>query len=561
MSLGLLAAIAFLPILLVIVLMAGFMWPAKKAMPLAWGLAVILALLVWQVDVIRIVAATLEGVLSAIDILLIVFGAILLLNMLRNSGAIETINKGFTGITADRRIQAIIIAWMFGSFIEGAAGFGTPAALAAPLMMGMGFPPVAAVITALIFNSTAVTFGAVGTPIIVGTDAAVGGMLAEGGSASAFLFDVGVWTATFHTIVGTFLPVLVIAMLTRFFGKNRSFREGLQVAPFAIFAGLSFTVPYYIMARFVGPELPSVVGALIGLLIVITAARSGFLMPKETWDFPRKEEWEADWGEPLQDEESTEDKEKGPTMSLFMAWLPYVLVAVILIVTRLGLGGIDEILTAWSIEWTNILGEQGVQFDIEPLWIPGVIPMFLIALFTIPLHGISWQKAGEAFSRTAQSLVPAGIALFAALAMVRVLVQTDVNAAEFPSMLMSLSQFSAAAVGEAWPMVSPFIGALGGFVSGSNTVANILFGGFQFSVAADLGISQTIISAVQGVGAAAANMIAVHNVVAACAVCGIVGKEGPVIRRNLVPGLIYAFLVGVLALIVIYGLGYGATVY
>ena len=559
---GVLAAIAFLPILLVIILMAGFMWPAKRTMPLAWLLAVILALLVWQVDVVRIIAATLEGFMSAIDILLIVFGAILLLNMLRNSGAIETINRGFSGISADRRIQALIIAWMFGSFIEGAAGFGTPAALTAPLMMGMGFPPLAAVITALVFNSTSVTFGAVGTPIIVGTNAAVGGMLAEDVSAGAFLFDVGVWTATFHTIVGTFFPVLVVAMLTRFFGKNKSFKEGLQVAPFALFAGLSFTVPFYIMARFVGPELPSVVGALIGLFIVITAAKAGFLMPKETWDFPQTEEWEKEWGEPLEEDEMQKQKDSSrPSMSMFMAWFPYILVAIILIGTRLGLGGLDEIFSAWSIEWSNILGETGVEYDINPMWNPGVIPMLLVALISIPIHGISRKNAANAFSHTVKSLAPAAIALFAALAMVRVLVQTNVNAAEFPSMLMAMSQFSAVAVGEVWPMISPFIGALGGFVSGSNTVANILFGGFQFSVAADLGISQTIISAVQGVGAAAANMIAVHNVVAACAVCGIVGKEGSVIRRNLLPGLIYAFIVGVLALIIINVLGYGATVY
>ncbi|MFO7951319.1 MAG: L-lactate permease [Bacillota bacterium] len=548
---GLLALIAALPILLVIVLMAGFMWPAKRAMPLAWGLAVILGLAVWQVDFVRIIAATLEGVLSAFDILIIVFGAILLLNTMKNSGAIDVINKGFDGITSDRRIQVLIIGWMFVSFIEGAAGFGTPAALAAPLLMGLGFPPLAAVMSALIFNSTSVTFGAVGTPIIVGTEVAVSGMLPEGMVMREFLVEVGIWSAVFHGIVGTFLPILVVAMLTRFYGKNKSFTEGLKVAPFAIFAGLSFTVPYFLMAYFVGPELPSVVGALIGLFIVIIAARTGFLVPKETWDFPREEEWEDDWGEPLQT--GTAEESPGPPMSMFVAWMPYVLVAIILVITRLGVFGLDSLLTAVTIKWPEMLGQEGIAWDITPLWLPGTVPFILIALVTILLHRMPGDKVNDAWQRTIKQLIPAAIALFFALAMVRVLVQTDINAADYPSMLMVMSQAAAAGAGQAWPLLSPFVGALGAFVSGSNTVANILFGGFQFSVAGGLEISQTIISAMQAVGGATGNMIAVHNVVAACAVCGIVGREGFVIRRNIAPSLIYTFLVGLLGLIVIYG--------
>ncbi len=549
MPMGLLALLAFLPILLVIILMAGFMWPAKKAMPLAWSLAVILGLLVWQVDIVRIIAASLEGVLSAFDILIIVFGAIYLLNILRNSGAFDVINRGFHGITSDRRIQVLIIGWMFVSFIEGAAGFGTPAALAAPLLMGLGFPPVAAVMCALIFNSTSVTFGAVGAPIIVGTEAAVSGMLPEGMAMREFLIEVGYWSALHHAIVGTFLPVLVVAMLTKFYGKNKSFLEGLKAAPFAIFAGLSFTIPYFLMGAFVGPELPSVVGALIGLFIVIAAARKGFLIPKETFDFPPENQWGEDWGKPL----IIEEKETlGTPMSMTKAWSPYILVAIILIITRLGFFGLDNILQAFIIEWQQILGQEGVNWDIKPLWLPGTVPFILIALVAIPLHRMSITKAAQALQKTAQQVSPAAIALFFALAMVRVLVQTDINAAGYPSMLIVLSRTAAAGVGQAWPLVSPFVGALGAFVSGSNTVANILFGGFQYSVAGDLGLSQTIISALQAVGGATGNMIAVHNVVAACAVCGIVGKEGFVIRRNLPASMLYTFLVGVVALVVIY---------
>jgi len=139
-----LAFIASTPLIVTIVLMASLNWPAIKAMPLAWLSAVIVASIFWKMSFNQIIAASILGSLQAFDILLIVFGAILILNTLKKSGAMDTINKSFFKISPDKRIQAIIIGWFFGSFVEGAAGFGTPAALGAPLMVGLGFPPLAA---------------------------------------------------------------------------------------------------------------------------------------------------------------------------------------------------------------------------------------------------------------------------------------------------------------------------------------------------------------------------------------------------------------------------------
>ena len=136
-----LAMVAFLPILFTIVMMAVFFWPAVKVMPVAWVVALSIAYFVWGMEPLRLAASTVYGFLSAFNILIIIFGAVLILNTLKKSGAMAAINNGFYGITTDRRVQAIIIGWMFGSFIEGAAGFGTPAALAGPLMVGLGFPP------------------------------------------------------------------------------------------------------------------------------------------------------------------------------------------------------------------------------------------------------------------------------------------------------------------------------------------------------------------------------------------------------------------------------------
>ena len=168
MSLGLLAFIAFIPIAIVLVFMVGLRWPATKAMPLAWLVCAILGVATWKMPAGLVAASTLSGFGSAINLLIIVFGAIIILYTLRESGAMETISYGFTTISPDRRVQTIIIAFLFGAFIEGSAGFGTPAAIGAPLLLGLGFPGLAAVCVCLIFNSIPVTFGAVGTPIWFG---------------------------------------------------------------------------------------------------------------------------------------------------------------------------------------------------------------------------------------------------------------------------------------------------------------------------------------------------------------------------------------------------------
>ena len=183
-----------------------------------------------------------------VTVLWIVFGAILMLNTLKHTGAITAIRGGFTNISPDRRIQAIIIAWCTGAFIEGASGFGTPAAIAAPLLVAIGFPALAAVLLGMMIQSTPVSFGAV-APHPGGhqqglDNQAIGHTLSAGGSSwDIYLQQVTTNVALIHATVGTLMPVLMVMMLTRFFGRNRSWTEGLSILPFAIFAGLAFTVP------------------------------------------------------------------------------------------------------------------------------------------------------------------------------------------------------------------------------------------------------------------------------------------------------------------------------
>jgi len=535
--------VASAPVILTLFLMAGLTWPAQKAMPLVWLVTAALALFWWQMPAKRVLASTVEGALEALSILIIVFGAILLLNTLKQSGGMSSISRGFSKISSDRRIQVLIIGWMFVSFIEGAAGFGTPAALAAPLLIGLGFPPLAAATMALLFNSTSVSFGAVGTPVTVGLRSSISGMLEEGITVQAFLWEVGTGAAFIHLLTGSLLPVFAIYLMIRFFEKNYSLKDWTEIIPFALWSGLAFTIPQLVIAFYFGPELPSVVGGLLGMALVIGAARYGFLVPDRCWDFSTTESISPQENIRESVKESP-GKGQDENMPLWKAWLPYLLIAFTLILTRLPALPLQDLLQSVSWTWHNILGEKGVTYTLEPLYLPGLLPFLVIALATIWMHGMKASRVKFAWSSTLKQIVPAAVAMVFILGMVRLLIQSEINYAGLDSMLMVMSRVVSDILGDFWYLASPFIGVLGSFVTGSATVSNVLFGGFQYQVAEMLHYSPVTILSLQVTGGAVGNIISIHNAVAVGAVAGILGQEGIIIRKNLMVALIYAFLAG-----------------
>ncbi|ASX11679.1 L-lactate permease [Aeromonas dhakensis] len=549
----LLALVAFSPIVVAAVLLVGLNWPAKRAMPIAFILTVFIALWGWQMSPTRVLASSLQGLIITVTVLWIVFGAILMLNTLKHTGAISAIRGGFTNISPDRRIQAIIIAWCFGAFIEGASGFGTPAAIAAPLLVAIGFPALAAVLLGMMIQSTPVSFGAVGTPILVGINKgldsqAIGQTLSAGGSSwEVYLQQVTTNVALIHAAVGTLMPVLMVMMLTRFFGRHRSWTEGLAILPFAIFAGLAFTVPYALTGMLLGPEFPSLIGGLVGLALVVTAARAGFLVPKTSWDFAPEQEWPAEWLGSLK----LDLKEAaGRPMSLLLAWLPYVALALLLVASRVSPEFKASLLSV-SLAFTDLLGEKGISASIEPLYLPGGL-LVLCALLATLIQARALAPFGRAVSESSRTLIGAGFVLIFTVPMVRIFINSGVNGADLASMPVTTANFAAGLVGEFFPALSATIGALGAFIAGSNTVSNMMFSQFQFEVAQTLGVSTAAMLALQAVGAAAGNMIAIHNVVAASATVGLLGREGATLRKTALPTLYYLLATGLIGLALMY---------
>ena len=559
MSTGLLCVLALLPIAAVAFFLVVLRWPASRAMPICYFVAVGLALFIWKVPGARVAAASINGLVIAGTLLYIIFGAILLLNTLHESGGLRAIRKGFTDITPDRRVQVIIIAWLFGSLMEGAAGFGTPAAICVPLLVGLGFPALAAVVAGMIIQSTPVSFGAAGTPILIGvntgltaeqsvTDYALQNGFAEW---SDFLAMIGWKVALLHSIAGVLVPLIVVSFMTRFFGRNRSFREGLAVWKFAIFASLSMVIPYLTVALLLGPEFPSLLGSLVGLVIVTTGARKGFLMPRDEqhWEFDKKENWDSSWTGKI----DISENDNGKTMGLLKAWVPYLLVVLFLILTRLVVP-LKE-LTSWEVTLPKLFGTE-IAPSFKPLYLPGTI-FILVSLITLFLHRIDLASYRRAWSSSLKTGLAASSALAFTVPMVQVFIKSDGGAAEYAKMPIALAEGVAALAGSAWPIFAPFIGGIGAFVAGSNTISNMMFSLFQFDVGQRIGVDPSWVVALQAVGGAAGNMICVHNVVAASAVVGLLGREGLVIRKTLVPFFYYALLTGAVGYSIVWFGRYG----
>ena len=581
MSIFMQGFLALLPILVVAIFLVGLRWPASKAMPLSYITAVIIGYFVWKLPVMQIVGASFNGIVVAVSLLYIIFGSVLVLYTVMESGGLAQIRKSLVDVSPDRRVQVIIVAWLFGSFIEGASGFGTPAAVACPLLLGLGFPAFASVIAGMIIQSTPVSFGAVGTPMRVGAGVGLGQgndpyvndfaasigipiVDAQGALDTIAYYDhfIALFahkTAILHFVGGLLTPLFLVGFITRIFGKNKSWSEGFAIWPFAIFSALAFTVPYLIINHFINYELTSMLGALTGLAIVVFAAKNKFLTPKDNWDFIDKKDWEENWTGSLE----VKYVEKPGGMSTLVAWLPYVYVAALILLTRL-VPDLKAFLNTIVIRFPEIGGVKaawGIAYS------PGTI-FIIVSLLTFLTHGMKTDAYVKAWKISSRVIVSASVALIFTVPMVQILINSGGGAAGLMKMPYALAEATFQLTGGLWPIFAPIIGGLGAFVAGSNTVSNMTFALFQFKTAQIIVENNAALAPVadawpiwivslQAIGGAAGNTICIHNVVAASAVVGFVGREGDTIRKTFIFFLYYALIPGSFGYSVLYWQAHG----
>ena len=504
--------ITLVPFVLLFVLLVPLRRPAYEAAPVAYLATLLIALLVWQVPGVAVVASLLDAGVVFVEVLLIVALALLVLNVMIASGYMHAIQSVIASVSHDHRVLAMLLGWGLVGFVEGIAGFGTPAVLVAPLLVYFGMQPLKAVAVALIGNSTAVPFGAAGTPVIIG--------YAGLGLDAATLQEVVTRTALIHALLALFITAFMVWVTTLGEEKGR-FREFL---PFAVLSALAFGVPYLLVAWLVGPELPAIVGGVVAMGVIALAAHRGFLLPGH---------------------QRRAQAERAPLGRVLRAFIPFAVMAVALIASRT-IMPLREALQSVSLAPGEFRGIELGQ-SLSPLYTPYFY--FALALVTaLLLFRVHRATFAEALGATWSRLRVAAVVLAFIIGLTQLLLVSGMNDAGLPAMPQVLGQGLAELLGAGFVVFSAFLGALGSFMTGSATVSNLLFGQLQVDTADALAIALPSVLALQLIGAGVGNMISLHNIAMAAGAAGLKAREGQVIRETIVPVIVVCLGAGLLAL-------------
>lgn len=491
MNLVLLALVPFA--VLTYLLLIQKVSPAKT-LTTVYLLTGVLLFFFWDAEPGLLMAASLKGVVIGLELFLIIIGVMLLFFLLKYTGKLDDLEQFFKAYSDDQRIHVIIIGWFFVSFLEGVAGFGTPAAIAAPLLVVLGVKPMVAVILTLMADSAAVAFGAFGTTVVVGVASSV-----PDADLAAVTATTG-WIAGFP---GLFVP-LALLIVHSYFTEQRLTRPYIL---FALASGAAFSVPFLLTARFLGPELPSVVGSVVGLIVIMLLLRAGFFF--------------------------NDRKQLPPVKPVLGALFPYALVVALLFASRANLLGFGDLL--FSIG-TMVYFNEMVAHPISA-FSPGVL---ILIAFGLAYWRSPNPQCFEAFGKA----VPALLVLIPTLAFAQLIITSSLTQeAGIPELVASL--FSGTSY--LYLLFAPLIGAFGSFIAGSATVSNLMLGAVQASAAAYNDLPQTLVLALQVTGAAAGNMIAIHNIVAVLAVVNMQEGLPLIIRNNLFIAVIFVLLAALAA--------------
>ncbi|MCV2403631.1 L-lactate permease [Marinomonas sp. C2222] len=519
---------AFPIFLLIIVMTKKQAWPSHIALPFVALLTGLIQIFYFYSDIQLLMANTVAGVLSVLTPISIVAGAILLNRVLAISGAENVIASWLESISNNSVAQLMIIGWAFAFMLEGASGFGTPAAIAAPILVGLGFKPIQVAILALIMNSVPVSFGAVGTPLWFGYDVL--------NLDNDTLLSISSQSAFINAVAGFIIPILAL----RFVVSWSLIKPNLGYILLSI---LSCTLPYWCLAQF-NYEFPALLGGAIGLIVSVLLANKGIGLSAV--------------------ENSKLTNEKVELGKLLVALFPLILLILILIVTRINQLGIKGLLlkdnivfgvdiggTYFSVSQSLILSinnifQTDVSWSYKTLYVPAIIPFLLVVIIAIPLLKMSRKQVAAAFLDTGQRIKTPMISLAGALIMVNFMMQ---GGDQSPIFLIA-NAFSSI-TGSSWSYFASLLGALGSFFSGSATVSNLTFGGIQYSIAEQVGLPVTTILALQSVGASMGNMVCINNIIAVSTILGIANQEGYIIKKTILPMVAYAVIAGLVGTLLI----------
>ena len=495
---------ALIPIIWLLVALCIFRLPMHIVCPIGLLLTAVLAFFFWNEAPIEIGSAALEGVLFGLwPILLVIVAAMILYKYSVASSGMKRIQELLSNISTDKRVLVLILAWGFGGFLEGIAGFGTPVLIPGSILVSLGFNPFFAVVLCLVANTAATPFATMGIP--VETLAGVTGL-----DANLIAGDV---------VVQLFIPCLIIPFILVVL-TGRSLKAIKGVFLITLISGLSFALPSFLIARFVGPALPTLVGSVAA--IVCTALAGRFLY-KDTEDNKKYQIPKL----PV----STENR-----ISIFSACLPFLIVLILVVSVNM-IPVLSEALKALNTTAMIYTGEGGRPLTFAWVATPGVF-ILLATVISCVIQRQSLKKLAKIAFEVLLSSKRMFLMILSIVAMAKIMYycgMTDAIALALISLL-----------GGAYPLIAPLIGAFGVFITGSDTTCCVLFGNIQYSAATALGLEPTWITASNLSGAAMGKMISPQSIAVALGVGGIEGRAGEILMKTIGIGIVITLLIGVL---------------
>jgi lactate permease len=529
---GLSAAVAALPLAVVFFCLAVLRLKAHWASVLALAAALGIAVLAWGMPAgLAGLAAAQGAAFGLFPVFFIVLATLFLFNITVGSGQFEVIRASLAGVTSDRRLQALLIAFCFGAFIEGCAGFGAPVAIAAATLVGLGFRPFYAAGLCLVANTAPVAFGTIGIPIV-----ALGGVIG--------LNDAGLMKLS--AIVGHQLPFISLILPAYLVLIMAGFRRTVEVLPAVAACGATFALCQWAVASYLGPYLPDILSSLAAMAALMILLR--FWRPPSVYRFAH-------------DPEAGAERHGHSAARVLRAWSPYVAMTAMVLLwgappvksalnrttVVLAVGGLDgAIARPAAAPGASAPGPVPLpaKFKLDYL-ASGGAAVFIAAVLSALLCGVGPREALRLLGKTLRDMRCPVVTICSVLALAYVM-----NAS---GMTPCLGIFSTRA-GRLFPFISPILGWMGVFLTGSDTSSNVLFGSLQKTAAEKLGINPLLTCAANTTGGVMGKMISPQSIAVACAATGMVGQEGSLFRFTLRHSVVLLLLMAVLAYLQAYSL-------
>lgn len=520
-NLALSALAAAIPIIVIFYLLAVRRAPGQVAGISALVAAFLVAVLVYRMPFTTTLLAAVMGMAYGVfPIFWIVITAIFIYNMTVETGKFDIIKNSIASITDDRRLQALLIAFAFGAFLEGAAGFGTPVAISAGMLVGLGFNPLYAAGLCLIANTAPVAFGGIGIPIIVAGQV------------------TGIDTMKISQMVGRQLPFISVFIPLWLIVLMSGWKSTMEVLPACLVAGGSFAVLQYFSSNFIGPELPDILSSLAAILALTIFLRAW--KPASVWRFPGEEANKPQAAATLPVHSGGE---------LFTAWAPFIILTVMVILW--GLKPVTDLLNKVTLS-IYVPGLHNVVTQVAPIvktptpmaaaykinWLSAAgTSLFIASIFSAIVLGVGPGQFFSIFGKTLKQLTKPLITIPSVLGLAYIM--------NYSGMSSSLGLFLAG-TGSFFPFFSAWLGWLGVFLTGSDTSANALFANLQAVTAQQVGVDPTLTVAANSSGGVTGKMISPQSIAVATAATGLVGKEGDLFSFTVMHSIALAVIVGIM---------------